>query len=199
MATTSQSLAFAVVVLLNLPSVLFADMGPSFNVTPRFRFENLSDYPEYDFYLLYGHGGGNPYGSSFLTKVPRGVSFPLEGTGSKMTEVTLVALPSGRIPPPAKTGQDRTNVKDLLSLLLKSDNKVLVSGRLEWDDGRVMVYRVGIADKQLGATLVKTEREWGVWTWGDLCCGIPVGVATSVAIVSFGLWFVWRRRKKQKA
>ncbi len=197
MITISPSLMFAL--LLNLSSGLFADMGFGLqsDVTPRFRFENLTDYPEYDFYLKYGHAA-NPQAVGYLTKIPPGVSFSLEGSGSRMTDVTLVALPAG-LSPPAKADHTYTDVKDLLSFVPKSEGRVLETGPLGWEDARVVVYRVGIADKQLSATRVKTEHEWGVWSLGDLCCVVLAGVAASVAFVVFGLWRVLRGRKKKTA
>jgi hypothetical protein len=187
MATTSQSLVVAVALLFNLPSGLFADMGfgPRFDVTPRFRFENLTDYPEYDFYLKYGHGNGNPHVQIFLTKIPAGDSFPLEGTGERMTPVVLVAVPAGQVPPPPP--------KELFTFAAKNDGPILESDPLGWDRDRVVVYRVGIDNNQLGATRVKTES-----SWGDLYM-VLVGTTMVVGTVILGLWLALRGRRKQKA
>src|SRR5262245_64876558 len=61
----------AAVALLASAAGSWADVArsPAADVTPRLRFDNLTDYPEHDFYLKYGRSPGNPYAAGYLPKV----------------------------------------------------------------------------------------------------------------------------------
>ena len=71
------------------------------NLDIRVCIENLDEYPQWDFYLEYGMGRGNPAASPYLTKVGPADSTHLEGHGRGLTEVNLIAVPRGKpIAPP---------------------------------------------------------------------------------------------------
>src|SRR6266702_565143 len=84
-----------VLTLLLAATLARADVGlfPQRNVNPLLRFENLDDYPDYNFYLKYGHARGNPGASFYLAKVSGANQVRLEGEGERFTSVYLIAVP----------------------------------------------------------------------------------------------------------
>ncbi len=63
-------------------------------------FENLDQYPAYDFYLKYARSTGDPAKAAQWLKLESGMMTPLQGLGGNVTSVFLVALPRGTAPPP---------------------------------------------------------------------------------------------------
>ena len=74
-----------------------ADAGiPAPSVDLGFLFKNLDKYPDYDFYLKYGHGRGDPTGRVFLTRVQSETYTRLEGSGNRHSDIFLIAVPRGQ-------------------------------------------------------------------------------------------------------
>jgi hypothetical protein len=171
-----------------------ADAGlPQPGVTPRFRFENLADYPDYDFYLKYGHGSGNPYASQFVTKVNPATTVALEGNGSRVTPVVLLAVPHGRLTPEPAGASVAT------SWVAKSEDGVLQSDPMDWSNGSVALYRVKLDQDRLQVTASGSELLPLEWAAGNICITLPVGVALSLACILAGIWFVLRMRGRRAA
>src|SRR5204862_3053250 len=103
-----QKVLFLLVLLLLPAGRAQADMGFSFlsNTNPQFRFENLSDYPDHDFYLKYGHSRGNPFAATFVTPVIVGTPTRLEGEGNRFTSVLLIAVPHSAPAPSSHLDSD---------------------------------------------------------------------------------------------
>jgi hypothetical protein len=168
------------------------DVGPAFlqdATYPAMRFDNLSDYPDFDFYLKYGHARGNPY-AGHLGTVRSGDPFrEFEGTGRK-TEVYLLAVPHGRKPPPPRNDHAWfTEVPEgcLQSAPLEGTNQ---------EAGALVSYRVRIQDGKLEVTRQSMEWEPGEWVLARpifSCFSIHVAVVC-VIVVWFGVRFLRRRR-----
>src|SRR5215472_4437469 len=90
-----------VLALLGGATGVQADMAPgpfdwSRDYDPQLRFENLADYPDFDFYLKYGRSRGNPGRDPHLTRVTSAVTVRLEGSGRRITSIFLIAVPCGQ-------------------------------------------------------------------------------------------------------
>src|SRR5262245_43048696 len=103
-----QTVLFLLVLLLLPAARAQADMGFSFlsKPNPQFRFENLSDYPDHDFYLKYGHSSGNPFSAPFVTPVTAGSPTQVKGEGKRLTPVVLIAVPHGGPVPSTQMDSD---------------------------------------------------------------------------------------------
>src|SRR5262249_53038095 len=100
-------IATVVLVYFALVSSVRGDLGPPIIIKfPTMRFDNLADYPDFDFFLKYGFGNGNPYASPHLIPIRSGEAFRLEGGPRRRTEIVLLAVPRGRQPPSLKDGPD---------------------------------------------------------------------------------------------
>src|SRR5215470_16298302 len=100
-----RDIVLIVALILGLPwAAARADGAPSWfatELTPRLRFDNLDDYPDYSFYLAYGRTGGAPTYRT-LTQVEPGATVLLEGSGRRMVPVILIAVPRGKEMPSLK-------------------------------------------------------------------------------------------------
>jgi hypothetical protein len=176
-----RTLAFLLVLLLCPAAPVQADAGFAFlkNTNPQFRFENLSDYPDHDFYLKYGHSPGNPYAATFVTPVAAGTLTRLEGEGNRITPVILIAVPHGAPPPSAQTKDPEW--------LVKAEPGTLQSEPLNWDLGTAR-YRI----------LLDNERLQAVWQGNEWVAGstwlVIVGVALCILLTLAGFIFVRRWR-----
>jgi hypothetical protein len=186
MTARAQAILCVLAVFLVSGTRVWADAGifPQQDVTPRFRFENLAEYPDFDFYLKYGHGSGNPSARPFLTKVNSATTVTLEGKGPRVTPVVLVAVPHGRQAP--QPGRDTDWVA-------KSEDGIVQSGSLDWSEGSVALYRVKLDQDRLEPTPAGSEVLPLEWAAGNLCITIPAGIALSLACVVTGIWIVRRK------
>ncbi|HYV36320.1 MAG TPA: hypothetical protein VE988_11485 [Gemmataceae bacterium] len=156
---------------------------PRRDLDVRVRFENLSDYPNHDFYLKYGLGSGNPNAGLHLTRIQPDSVTRLEGNGSRATELYLLAVPRGQ-----KVEQPPTGPDNRKWLTTSSNGAALQSWpfpdmQLEDLNGYTLVFRVRIDQDRLEVTLVRSQAPIP-WTW--------IGVATSLGIAVAGI--VWIRR-----
>jgi hypothetical protein len=181
MRWTGQKVLFLLVLLLLPAAPARADVGFSFlrNTNPQFRFENLSDYPDHDFYLKYGHSSGNPQSAKFVTPVAAGTPIRLEGEGIRLTTVVLIAVRQGAPAPSTKMESD---------WLVHAEPGTLQSEPLNWDVGGTAVYRVAIENGRLQAISRGTE-----WVSRSTWVGVIVGAALCVTITLAGLFFIRRR------
>ena len=145
-------------------------MGPSLHeeIDIRVVFENLDDYPAYDFYLKYGLANGNPYGAWHLTRVYPAAVTVLEGEGRRLTSVHLLAVPHGQTvpapPPPPKWPPPPGNwltdhpPDTLQAEWLPAERGVL----MENDSGYLYRYTVSVGDGRLEVTCVgwKAPKGW---------------------------------------
>jgi hypothetical protein len=171
------------------------DVGPAFlqdATYPAMRFDNLSDYPAYDFYLKYGHGRGNPYASPHLGAVRSGEPFRnFEGTG-RTTPVVLLAVPHGQTPPPLREHPDWYD---------KAPEGCLQSAHLEGvheGAGALVPYRVRIQDGKLEVTRQPTEWEPREWVLQRPFSSVGLA-AVCVLVVWFGVRFLRRAQRARAA
>jgi|SRR5579871_2250079 len=157
------------------------------------RFENLADYPAYDFYLKYGEGPGNPYADLHQIRiVPGEVIRPFKGTGRR-TSVYLLAVPQGQ-KPPAPTGGNLSAAPD----------GCLQSGPLDgtyFGSGYLVPYRVRIADGKLDVTMQPREwlaGEWSLWWLKFLPCFV-VPLAFCAALLGMVILIARRLRSPRPA
>lgn len=186
--------------LASRPAV--ADIGPYRPLDIRVRFENLADYPAYDFYLKYGLGRGNPYVSLHLTRAESGAERRLEGEGNWMTEVYLLAVPHGQQPPPAPpvgTEKGREWLEEVPSGALQSDPlpgktpgsrlsggkaRKPVSYRVRIDGGRL---QVDCTDEQT----IEGNNPAGADSWW----AVPAGLVACAVLAVGGLVWLSRARR----
>jgi hypothetical protein len=191
-----------VLVLLGPAAGVRGDAAPgpfewSRDFDPQLRFENLADYPDFDFYLSYGRGGGKPRRGRYLTPVTSGVTVRLEGTGKRLTEVFLIAVPHGQKPPTPREDRD---------WLSKGAPGVLQSHALDgvehnWsiadeNDGYVLRYSVSIKDGRLVTSSLPRELLFWEWVRGRLPY-LLVGLALFLVVAWVGIWVLRRLRRRK--
>jgi hypothetical protein len=157
-------------------------------VNPKFAFENLADFPRYDFYLKYGRGGSTPWNQLFVTKVNAGPATSLEGKGQRFTEMILIAVPRGEAPPGLPVEK-----KDAQAWLHDAAPGILQCG-LEWHaHEEANRYRIRIDAERLQATRLQDPSS----AWPGACFLIvPIGgVAISFLITLVGLLVIFLRRR----
>ncbi len=197
--------AVAVLVVHAVPIVARADAGFGFrrDLNFRVRFENLDDYPAYDFYLKFSLGAGTPYASPHLTKVNSGRPTQLQGQGNRLTEVYLLAVPHGQeVGRPPTVADGGKWLSDIPSGGLQSDSLPGDKAQTELTgefDGFTCSYRVRIEGNNLAVTWVGAEAppsEALTWlAWG--CTGVA-GLALSAALaVGVLVWLLRSRRAVQ--
>ncbi len=166
---------------------------PEGNLDIHVMFENLGDYPEYDFYLKYGLGPGRPPALQYyLTPMVAATPIRLEGRGSSMTAVFLCAVPRGkRLPDPpdwrdTKTDWLRSPPEDGLQseALPTGMENGMVSAH---EDGHQIVYRISIEGKRLRTILV-ADTVPGRSAW---LAGIGLSVTLAIPVI------VWLRRSRK--
>lgn len=145
------------------------------------RFDNLAEYPSFDFFLKYQQRiSGAP--STHIVRVRSGEVFKQEGVGGEMY---LLAVPHGQAtPPPTKP------ITEPLSNCLKSE-------RLEGTytgAGYLVPYRVRIENDKLEVAMQSSEwlpGDWSLWWLQRLLC-IAVPIAFCVALGWLGTRFARR-------
>jgi hypothetical protein len=164
---------------------------------PQLRFENLADYPDFDFYLKYGRARGNPRSSTHLTPVTSGVTIRLEGKGRYFTEVFLIAVPHGQKPPALR--KDREGLTEEVPGVLQSHaltGVVYNSSPTDESDGYVLRYSVSIKDGNLEVTSLPRELIFWEWVRGRLPY-LLVGLALFLTVAWIGIWVLRRLRRRK--
>jgi hypothetical protein len=168
--------AMVVLALLVSAGMVRGDVGPSFlkpdESFPAMRFDNLADYPDFDFYLLYFHGPGNPFASPHVTRVQSGEAIHhFEGSG-RNGGAYLLAVPRGKPLPP----MDRET-----ETLDKKPTGYLRSARLDGTfagSGYLIPYRIKIAEDNLEVAMQPSEWQPGAWSLSWLkalpCVLVPI-------------------------
>lgn len=167
------------------------DAAPHFFIDqhfPAMRFDNLTDYPQFDFYLLYAHGSGNPYASLHCTRIRAGETITqFEGKGRK-GGARLLAVPHGRNPP--SVANDRIWFEPASPDYLRSDP---LDGTHLGED-HLIFYRVEVNKDKLEVKIHKMEtqpiKEMVVWSKSLLCLAVPIGFCLASAWL--GIRFVRR-------
>jgi hypothetical protein len=177
------------IALLALPGSARPDAGfPQSNLDIKFRFENLDQFPEHDFYLKYGLSRGNPMAGLRWTKLESGTLTKLEGTGTRVTSVFLVALPRGTPPPPPPKG-------DRDAWLHKAPAGGLQSEPLLANNDLEVTYRAHIDGETLHAEFVHSANPWQrtLMLIGGSC--LTAVVLFIVALVLLVRWLLVRAKK----
>lgn len=177
-------LLWLTILLLLVPvGVIRGDVGPPGFVRderfPAIRFDNLADYPQFDFYLLYTLGPGNPYGSPHRTRVHSGETVRrFEGKGRKGNAM-LLAVSHGQQPPPLVSGSDWFE---------SAPPGCLRSASLEGTylgEEYLVSYRVRIDKDKLEATMQTTEAQPVEMTVSWLkrlpCIAVPLAFCLALA------------------
>jgi hypothetical protein len=139
-----------IVIFLGIP---VGDALPIFWVNeklPPLQFENLADYPDWDFYVVYGHGPGNPAASPHRAQVYGNEPFraPFE-RNERVGPVVLLAAPHGVTPPtPRYSGTDTDWFRVAPPGCIQS-NPLSVPR----DASSVLAYSVRLGDNKLNVTL----------------------------------------------
>jgi hypothetical protein len=166
--------------------------GPNINV--HVRFENLDDYPDFDFYLKYGLSNGNVYRKHTLTKLASGVATRLEGEGHYLTRVYLVAVPRGKAPPAIPDlNEDDSGWHERTAPGTIQSPPLAVSAE---DSGYICPYRATLEGKVLGATALPLEDPPEVRArtrLGFICVGLAL---SAVVAVWLGLRLARRLRRR---
>jgi len=150
------------------------------------RFENLDEFPGYDFYLKYGLSPGNPY-ALVLDKVPRETAFGVSNHRvMPITPVHLLAVPRGQevAQPPRPAGDWLTEVPGngmQSPPLTASAAETLLSADFHQAE---VVYRIRIDGNRLEAVWVATHESK---TGGLVCIGVALSTSVTAA------FFLWRR------
>jgi hypothetical protein len=169
---------------------------PRGNYDIRLSFENLQEYPEYDFYLKYGLGKGNPVGALHLTPVAPNVLTRLEGNGWRITSVYLCAVRRGqqRPNPPEGFEEGRKWLSTCPESGLQSDALPDGVGDRKvgaQSDGCEIVYQVRVEGNHLQTTVVTNRSPWR----GSSTVLLGIGLSLGVAIVVI----VWQRRSRRSS
>ncbi len=188
-ASMNAKLILPLIALLALPASAWPDAGfPQPNLDIKFRFENLDQYPDHDFYLKYGLGRGNPQASLRWTKLASGTLTKLEGTGNRVTSIFLVALPRGTPPPP-------TPKEDRNDWFSKAPPGGLQSAPLLANNGDEVTYRAILDAETLRAEFVDSANPWQrtLMLIGGGC--LTVFVLFVFALVLLVRWLFVRAKK----
>lgn len=155
-------------------------------------FENLDDYPNYDFYLRYGRSSRNPYADrSTLTRLSSGIPAYLRGEGARISDVYLLVVPSGQEPIHSKAGTD-LGVGMMQSRPLEGLEPG--SGITGQCNGYCLSYRVRIQDDTVHVVKVSSELIPMDWVVGHLC-----SIIAAVVISGFFVIVVLRKFRRNDA
>ena len=171
-----------VLLALLVPSVVRGDVGPAFlrdAYFPALRFDNLADYPQYDFYLLYAHGPGNPYASPYINPVHSGeVLRQFEGRG-RIGGARLVAVPQGQNALFIATSERILNGKAPPGCLLSATLHGIHLG-----ESYLVPYRVHIEDDKLEVSMQPAERQPAetafLWLKRLPCIAVPLAFCAAL-------------------
>jgi hypothetical protein len=187
MALRPGTLLLMAIFSFGYPPQVHADVAPLGSVYPRFRFSNLSNYPDYDFYLMYGHGSGNPFAKVFVTPVADQAIVLLEGDGPRVTGIYLVAVPHGDPAPWPSTGNGEWGAKSR-SVMLKSD-------ALEWSNGSVACYSVEVNGDRVQVTTRGSEFHPLLWVASNGCVALFLGLVVTFILAGWWITARWRGRR----
>lgn len=166
--------ACAILALLARPSGVQANMpvvDPKVDL--RFRFENLRDYPDFDFYLAYDRGPRRGDRTAHVTRVVSETITRLEGRGPNLSDVYFLAVPRG-IPPPSWNPAYRPPAPEPTPGVLCS--APVVSYNALWDNtfvGYVLRFRVSIEDGKLEVTRLPPSVRPLEWALSRLPAALP--------------------------
>jgi hypothetical protein len=173
--------------LLSSVSAVRADMGPSFpgnsDIILEVRFDNLGDYPDYDFYLSCPHGWGNP---NSLTKLTAGESSQLKSDNRHSSPIYLVVVPSGKVPPRQVT-DDSDRVRKTIPGSLQSSSL----GIGDSADGYTCLFHVTIEGDTLIVSPVSRKLAPTLWLRSNIGC-----VFFGLALSAVGIWLGLRLARK---
>jgi hypothetical protein len=167
-----------------------ADVGfaPRFDLDLHVCFENLDDYPEYDFYLKYGLSRGRPL--PHLLPMRSGVMTKLEGQGDRFTGAFLLAMPRGTPAPVPADEKDWLHTvppgaiqSGLLREVSEGIGSIETTYRVRIDGNRLVVEHVG--SRSLGSRIC--------WVGGGICLGVTALAIGLAAIL------IWLRRSRAHA
>ena len=146
--------------------------------------DNLTDYPQFDFYLKCSRNIHIESRFHDLHQVTSGKPTRLFSWGGLGT-VLLVAVPRGQeIPPPSEIPRQRDWLTERLPNSLQSENLPGSAGFLsKEDDGGEFTYRVNVNDEILTVDLIEARlppTRWGDWValgliLMGLCVGLRIG------------------------
>ena len=159
-----------------------------------FRFDNLEDYPEFDFYLI-GRSPPSSYPTQ-VVKVSSGVPtrlFP----GRYGLEVRLLALPRGQPVPKFSSFWSHEEHKwaevgppgARYSPQLRATPQAGWTTSFDLTDHYLMPYRVTV--RELEIQVEALPAEWRL----DYLRTMILGLSLSLVFVAIGLWIARRRRK----
>lgn len=171
-------------------------------ITPRLRFDNLDDYPDYRFYLQYRRGDGNPYAAPLrVVEVVSRQPVAVEGPGRRVADLALLAGPRD-LPPPALAADLRGPAPEFPGFLRATNLEppVTTTFRPNRGDDYVMPYRVAITDGRLELTPLPTEGDYpGGLTDNAVLQYWPALLAVAVAACAgAGIWFARRRAARPR-
>ena len=184
-------IALTVAAFLALAGPLRADMGffPAAHLDIQIRFENLDEYPGYDFYVRYGQGGSWLVMANVLPSKPVHV---WNHRVAPITPVYLLAVPRGQEVSQLSrpTGDRLTDVPAngrQSAPLTASESGTLLSA--DFDKAEV-VYRIGMEGNRLEAVWVATHESK---TGGLVCIGVALSTSMTAA------FFLWRRYRRGRS
>lgn len=192
-----KSLSLVVMVLLCSVGRVRGDIGPLRDERfPAMCFENLTEYSDFDFYLLYAHGAGNPSWSPYLSRVRSGETFrKFEGKGRKGGAV-LLAVPKGHQAPTIVRG------RAWLEQIPPDCRRSTQLDGTYLGEAYLNVYRVRFDKDKLEVTLQTSEMQPSEGTreqnddvsvsWLKRLPWIAASVAFCVAISWLGVWMARR-------
>jgi hypothetical protein len=159
------------------------------------RFENLDDYPQLSFYLVYARGQVPPQAP--LRVIPVTSREPIALEGQKWIPVlVLVAVPKGHPAPPV-AGLNQEGWEEWLegegAGILRSPRLLPAGGQttvFDPSDRVVTPYRVNVKNGQILVEKLPEERSLNVWRT------VILGLCLSLVLIVVGLWYVRRTRKK---
>lgn len=173
MRTIRIRLTVVILALLMTAGIVRGDAAPAFLKSsderfPEMRFDNLADYPEYDFYLLYYHSRGNP--SPHVMRIQSGeVIRHFEGNG-RNGGAYLLAVAQGKSLPPRVEHYGKPEGY-LRSAPLDGAHR---------NPDTLFTYRVQIIDGQLIVVMQSSEAQWGArllrWLEALPCVLVPLAL-----------------------
>jgi hypothetical protein len=178
-----KSLSLVGLFFLSAVGLIEGDVAPRFLVPdekfPAMRFENLTDYPQFDFYLMYAHGSGNPYATGYVSRVESGVAFrQFKGKG-RIGGAKLLAVSKGASPP--DVFEDR-------GWFHEPPSGCLCSEPLEgshFGEGYLVSYRVKLDKEKLEVTMQTAEIQpfeaTIQWMKSLSCFAVPLAFVGAVA------------------
>ena len=180
--------------VLAFVNATWADAGLPFfrgNVNVDVRFVNLSDFPDFDFYLKSSDisGGNEPRG---LKKITASSSAHLFGRGG-LGFAFLVAVPRGQpLPTPEELRDqpDRQEVPGHVAIRTPLGSDGFLS---KADNGGEIIYRVAIDGETLAVEVSEARLPPKIWRWVAL--GFLVAVVL-IFLLAVGLGFMIRQIKR---